>query len=117
MCKWGTDKLIYCIRRNHPDYSDGWHPIHVDACIADYVQEMNRRGIITLNCCCGHGKDVGYVIIDPSSACLMERHNYEYITQNDSFITESGQNYTETRLYHFLPKVEIWKGGQGDEQR
>jgi len=56
MCEWGTDAFIYVIRRNHPDIPDGWHLMAVDACIADYVQRMNDLGIITMGCCCGHGK-------------------------------------------------------------
>ena len=32
------------------------HTIEVDDCIADEVRELNYLGIITLACCCGHGK-------------------------------------------------------------
>ncbi|NRG48461.1 hypothetical protein HRF87_27650 [Bacillus sp. CRN 9] len=28
----------------------------IDACIADEIQELNTLGVITLACCCGHGK-------------------------------------------------------------
>lgn len=30
--------------------------VKVDACIADEIQWLNDQGIITLGCCCGHGK-------------------------------------------------------------
>ena len=32
------------------------HSEPIDACIAAYVAQMNRGGIITVDCCCGHGK-------------------------------------------------------------
>lgn len=78
MCKWGTDKFIFVIRRNHPDSKDGWHRIVVDACIADYVQKMNDRGIITRGCCCGHGKEPGSVLVDRESIALMDDYGYAY---------------------------------------
>ena len=28
----------------------------MDACIADEIMELNQKGVITLGCCCGHGK-------------------------------------------------------------
>lgn len=78
MCKWGTCKIIYVIRRNNPYIRDGWHPVAVDACIADYIQTMNDRNIITLNCCCGHGKDRGSVLIDYTSKHLLDYYQYKY---------------------------------------
>ncbi|WP_041225790.1 MULTISPECIES: hypothetical protein [unclassified Dehalobacter] len=30
--------------------------VMVDACIADEIQELNDKGVLTLGCCCGHGK-------------------------------------------------------------
>ena len=78
MCKWGTDKLIHVIRRNNPDVPDGWHPVYVDACIADYVQEMNDRGIITVGCCCGHGKGPAWVQVAQESIPLLNKHKYAW---------------------------------------
>ncbi|WP_152619485.1 hypothetical protein [Cohnella kolymensis] len=30
--------------------------VKVDACIADEIQYLNDQGVVTLGCCCGHGK-------------------------------------------------------------
>ncbi|MGG1531397.1 hypothetical protein [Brevibacillus agri] len=30
--------------------------VKVDACIADEIQKLNDLGVVTLGCCCGHGK-------------------------------------------------------------
>jgi len=78
MCKWGTDKLIHVIRRNNPDVPDGWHPVYVDACIADYVHRMNDQGIITTACCCGHGKGPGAVLVVVESVPLLNELGYEH---------------------------------------
>lgn len=79
MCKWGTTRMIRVIRRNHDDYPDGWHSIGVDACIANYVQEMNDRGIITVGCCCGHFDPIGAsVLVDAASIPLLDRYGYSH---------------------------------------
>jgi hypothetical protein len=78
MCKWGTDRFIYVIRRNNDVILDGWHRIAVDACIAEYVQEMNNRGVITVGCCCGHGKEEGVVLVAEECISLLDRLGYEY---------------------------------------
>jgi len=28
----------------------------IDACIANEIKHLNEQGVITLACCCGHGK-------------------------------------------------------------
>lgn len=78
MCAWGTDQIIHVIRRNHPDTPDGWHPVAVDACIADYVQRMNDQGVITVGCCCGHGKGRPVVLVAAESVPLLAQLGYEH---------------------------------------
>jgi hypothetical protein len=39
------------------------NPVHVDECIADFIELLNRYGIRTLGCCCGHNKNQAEVII------------------------------------------------------
>lgn len=78
MCKWGTHKKINVIRRANPYVEDGWHEINVDSCIADKIQEMNNLGVITLNCCCGHGKSTPNVLVSKGSEILLKIHGYDY---------------------------------------
>lgn len=78
MCKWGNLKPCRVIRRNNPSVADGQHWILVDACIANYVQRINDQGIITVGCCCGHGKSQGSVLIATESVPLLVQHGYEY---------------------------------------
>jgi hypothetical protein len=51
MCKYGTYKNVSVINPNQNK-----KVVVVDACIADEIQELNDKGVITLGCCCGHGK-------------------------------------------------------------
>jgi hypothetical protein len=83
MCNWGTDKIIYVIRRNNNLTSDGWHPVAVDFCIADEVQQMNNRGIITTGCCCGHGKRPPEVLVSLESKELLDKFGYLYEIYED----------------------------------
>lgn len=103
MCKWGTDKLIYVIRRNNPYIKDGWHAMAVDACIADYVQEMNNRGIITTGCCCGHGKDPAEVLIDYASKDILDKYGYAY------------EDYENRLFIHYIPEEGINPDAQAQE--
>lgn len=45
--------------------------ISVDRDIARLISELNRHGIRTLNCCCGHGNDYQfYITIESKNAVL-----------------------------------------------
>jgi hypothetical protein len=37
--------------------------VGVDACIADQVRRLNEEGRLTANCCCGHGRGPGSIIL------------------------------------------------------
>jgi hypothetical protein len=78
VCEWGTDRVIYVIRRNHDAIPDGWHPVAVDACIADYVQKMNKQGIITVGCCCSHGHGMPVALVAIESIPLLDQYGYEH---------------------------------------
>jgi hypothetical protein len=50
MCLYGTYKWVDVINKQQSQR------VKVDACIADEIQELNNKGIVTLGCCCGHGE-------------------------------------------------------------
>lgn len=50
MCHHGTHKLVRVINTQNKQ------EVLVDACIADEIQYLNDTDVITLGCCCGHGK-------------------------------------------------------------
>ncbi|MFC7064001.1 hypothetical protein [Halobacillus seohaensis] len=50
MCLYGNYKRVKVISQQSNT------EVTVDACIADEIQSLNDRGVVTLGCCCGHGK-------------------------------------------------------------
>ncbi|WP_121605408.1 hypothetical protein [Virgibacillus sp. Bac332] len=56
MCKHGTEKYV--------TVNDKKKAVPIDACIANEIEYLNKQGIITLGCCCGHGKSGQVVTID-----------------------------------------------------
>lgn len=79
MCSWGSVSPIYVIRRNRDGVPDGWHKVFVDSCISGYVQEMNKMGIVTVGCCCGHGDSPPHVLISAESRLIAERLGYKVL--------------------------------------
>lgn len=58
MCKWGTNKTLLV-----PVTPTDWQNREVDSCIADIVDALNKGGVLTLACCCGHGKSDGSILL------------------------------------------------------
>lgn len=50
MCMHGVYKIVNVINDQQNKL------VKVDACIADEIQKLNDLGVVTLGCCCGHGK-------------------------------------------------------------
>lgn len=65
MCKWGTDIMLRVPMPADLSYTGEfrWADKPVDACIAPLVQALNDAEIYTANCCCGHGKAAGEIIL------------------------------------------------------
>ncbi len=55
MCKWGTDTKIKL-------YSG--KVIKIDSCLKEIIEAMDKFGVKTVGCCCGHGKSRGSIMID-----------------------------------------------------
>lgn len=51
MCLYGNYRLVEIINQKQNKKK-----VPVDACIADEIKDLNNNGVITLGCCCGHGK-------------------------------------------------------------
>lgn len=54
---------------------DKW--ICVDACMAVELQQIWAKGVLTLECCCGHGKQPGYIAVKDESRCIMDELGYK----------------------------------------
>lgn len=65
MCEWGnTVNLKVPIPANLSHTGEfRWDIKSIDSCLADIIQALNDVGIYTAGCCCGHGKDDGYLVL------------------------------------------------------
>lgn len=50
--------------------------IDVDGCLVGEINRLNNDGIQTIGCCCGHGRAVGYIQVDPVSIDKMLKRGY-----------------------------------------
>lgn len=66
MCKWNNCREVVIEQR-----------VKVDACIADEIVRLNKEGVRTEGCCCGHGKGPGAALILPSSVKRARELGYE----------------------------------------
>lgn len=61
MCKWGNTKVLYI---------DGV-PRDIDECIYDLVEKLNKIGLKTVACCCGHGNRPGSIAFADGTEFIM----------------------------------------------
>lgn len=68
----------------------------VDTCLANEIEELWKKGIRTMGCCCGHGRHLGMIQVLPEDAKKMVALGYEfYIYPED---------YNFSRADAFIPK-------------
>lgn len=83
MCKWGTTVSRYLpvsARRSHTGTAR-MKTTGIDSCIAPIVDALNNGGIPTEECCCGHGKEPGYIgLMDDRVLVILEsKEAWEHI--------------------------------------
>lgn len=50
-----------------------WKMKPVDACLAPIVDALNRGGVLTRSCCCGHGKTPGEIVLHDFTVLRVQR--------------------------------------------
>lgn len=75
MCEWGTDVLLSVPIPASLSYDgkERWAIKPVDSCIAPLIQALNDAGLYTANCCCGHGKGDGLILMHDGSRLLIQK--------------------------------------------
>jgi len=70
MCEWGTNTLCLVPMPAELSHTNEfrWAIKDIDSCIADLVNALNAAGIYTSNCCCGHGKAEGLILLHDGRA-------------------------------------------------
>ena len=77
--------------------------IWVDACLAKEISDLWDKGIRTLGCCCGHGKERGTICVHDCDAWKMtEELGYE----EESY----GIYYAKSDKHYYFGEVEFYTG-------
>lgn len=50
----------------------------IDRCLAPLVAALNRAGIATVACCCGHGEGVGWVALGHGRGLVIAENQAEF---------------------------------------
>ena len=83
MCKWNK-----------------WGDTRIDTCMRKEIEELNKEGIITLACCCGHGKYPKTIIIKHSGT----KQPYEYFSKQ--YILRKKRFYKRDKKgVYFIPET------------
>lgn len=75
-----ASKELYCkgIRfGNYNCYEETKLGVPVDGCLVGEINRLNNQGIITIGCCCGHGKKQGFIQVTPTHIPKMLELGYE----------------------------------------
>lgn len=49
----------------------------VDKCLLKEIRALRDAGVVTIGCCCGHGKKPGYIQVDQDSCRFMKEMGYK----------------------------------------
>lgn len=76
MCEWGTQTELLVPMPPELSHTEAfrWSIKGIDTCIADIVQALNSAGIYTSNCCCGHGKGEGIILLQDGRTLKVIQH-------------------------------------------
>lgn len=65
MCEWGKEVVMLVpvpLGLSCSGMAE-WKMKGVDRCISDIVLALNKCGVLTASCCCGHGKEPGTIVL------------------------------------------------------
>lgn len=96
MCEYGNLKRVHVIYDGYPPRDND---VLVDVCIADEIEYLNKKGVKTLGCCCGHGEGYPQCLIHESSIGLCKEMGYK--------VREYSREHTECGIHEILLKTNI----------
>lgn len=79
-------------------YEETKYGFSVDGCLVGEINHLNNNGINTVGCCCGHGRQEGYVQVAPEWIPKMIELGYEQTSPEDG-----------NRYWCFKPKTSLPK--------
>lgn len=100
MCQYGTLRYINVNKRPES--------IPVDSCIAEEIEYLNKSGVNTLNCCCGHGTS--------NSSCLIWDDDIELCKTLGYEAHRYSSSHTQQGIYEIYLKTATmdYKMKEGD---
>lgn len=77
MCAWGDSVDLLVPIPAHLSHTGKfrWDMKGVDRCLAPIVQALNNAGIYTANCCCGHGRGDGVIVLHDGRELVIREAN------------------------------------------
>jgi hypothetical protein len=76
----------YCRRVGYGTYlcyEQTHQGVEVDGCLVGEINRLNNEGIKTIGCCCGHGRQQGYIQVAPDNVEEMLKRKYQQIEIDD----------------------------------
>lgn len=61
----------------------------IDRCLQEEIKGLWARGIRTLECCCGHGRNQGYIAVYDDYINAMLTLGYEQLDREDLFLPKA----------------------------
>ena len=59
--------------------------VSIDICISNEIEDLWNRGIKTTGCCCGHGRELGFIEVDEENIKDMEELGYMHYIYDEKF--------------------------------
>lgn len=77
MCAWGNYIKLKVPISKELSYTGKarWAIKPIDSCIAPIVKALNKSGILTKSCCCGHGKKNGAILLQDGRKLLIKNYD------------------------------------------
>ena len=71
----------------------------IDPCMKKEIEELQKEGIVTLSCCCGHKKYSATIVCKNESGIIFERNSGIEIPRKKKFYKKDKQGY------YYIPEV------------
>jgi hypothetical protein len=84
MCDHNTATVMVSVRTSSD--SDEWKLVPIDSCLAPIIDALQKGGIVTSRCCCGHGKTDGFILLEDRLITITQKTDKksakaEYLTR------------------------------------
>lgn len=91
-----------CDKRSTRKVSAAFSTFKVDNCLQHIIEYLNKRGIVTVGCCCGHGRYKSTILV-----CDDDDSQYPRELFSGAIIMRTRRFYvTDKDGYYYIPELE-----------